>query len=291
MNAKKSMGLRSVLGVAAAALCAGHVSAQVVVSNETFDAPGTAWTANGVETLVNDGRGIDGQYLQLPYMDFFGAHLRSEDARCGLLGDLSRYPNGVTLSFDMVTFQFHDFDNNDIPVESRPLILQLWDRGDPDDFTDDVSVWVENGHIPAIELGWQRMTFEIPTPTSATLPAGWGGTGDEDPVTFEPRLPPGRTYASVLASVDEVQVTTFKPGYFYGFAFWEIGYDNVRVTQPQPPTCECDVTGDNALSVQDIFDYLAAYFASNMVVGDFNGDGSISVQDIFDYLACYFTGC
>jgi hypothetical protein len=36
---------------------------------------------------------------------------------------------------------------------------------------------------------------------------------------------------------------------------------------------------------------MAAYFASNMVVGDFNGDGSISVQDIFDYLACYFTGC
>jgi hypothetical protein len=42
------------------------------------------------------------------------------------------------------------------------------------------------------------------------------------------------------------------------------------------------------VSVQDIFDFLASYFASD---GDVNGDGSTGVQDIFDFLAAYFAGC
>jgi len=42
------------------------------------------------------------------------------------------------------------------------------------------------------------------------------------------------------------------------------------------------------LSVQDIFDFLASYFAG---AGDFNGAGGTTVQDIFDFLGCYFGGC
>jgi hypothetical protein len=44
------------------------------------------------------------------------------------------------------------------------------------------------------------------------------------------------------------------------------------------------------VTVQDIFDFLAAYFAGG-ITGDFNGAGGISVQDIFDFLAAYFAGC
>ncbi len=54
------------------------------------------------------------------------------------------------------------------------------------------------------------------------------------------------------------------------------------------PDCACDWNLSGALSVQDIFDFLAAYFAGN---GDFNGSGATTVQDIFDFLACYFGGC
>ena len=60
--------------------------------------------------------------------------------------------------------------------------------------------------LPALGEGWVRITFELPDPTSETLPPNWGGTGDEDPQTFEPRLPPGVTYRSVLSSVDEMRV-------------------------------------------------------------------------------------
>jgi hypothetical protein len=65
-----------------------------------------------------------------------------------------------------------------------------------------------------------------------------------------------------------------------------------------PDTCDCpraDCRADfncsgGAPTVQDIFDFLAAYFAADPAA-DFNSAGGITVQDIFDYLAAYFTGC
>jgi len=55
-------------------------------------------------------------------------------------------------------------------------------------------------------------------------------------------------------------------------------------------TCLADFNNSGTVSVQDIFDFLAAYFA-NDPEADFNGSGAVSVQDIFDYLSAYFAGC
>ena len=54
--------------------------------------------------------------------------------------------------------------------------------------------------------------------------------------------------------------------------------------------CRANFNGFGGLSVQDLFDFLAAYFSNNPRA-DFNNSGSISVQDIFDFLAAYFSGC
>lgn len=54
--------------------------------------------------------------------------------------------------------------------------------------------------------------------------------------------------------------------------------------------CAADVNGSGDLTPQDMFDYLALYFAGD-VRGDFNGSGTWTVQDIFDYFAAYFAGC
>jgi hypothetical protein len=54
--------------------------------------------------------------------------------------------------------------------------------------------------------------------------------------------------------------------------------------------CPPDFNCSGAISVQDLFDFLAAYF-SNDPRADFNASGAISVQDIFDFLAAYFAGC
>jgi len=54
--------------------------------------------------------------------------------------------------------------------------------------------------------------------------------------------------------------------------------------------CASDINCSGSITVQDIFDFLAAYFG-NDPRADFNASGTISVQDIFDFLAAYFAGC
>jgi DNA-binding beta-propeller fold protein YncE len=47
-----------------------------------------------------------------------------------------------------------------------------------------------------------------------------------------------------------------------------------------------DFNGDLSISVQDLFDFLTAYFTG---AADFNADGFTTVQDIFDYLTGWFS--
>lgn len=53
--------------------------------------------------------------------------------------------------------------------------------------------------------------------------------------------------------------------------------------------CPGDWNANGSVGVQDVFDYLAAYFAGNPAA-DVNG-GGLSVQDLFDMLAAYFAAC
>jgi hypothetical protein len=56
------------------------------------------------------------------------------------------------------------------------------------------------------------------------------------------------------------------------------------------PACPADFNGVGGLNVQDIFDFLAAWFAGNPAA-DFNHAGGLGVQDIFDFLGAWFGGC
>lgn len=54
--------------------------------------------------------------------------------------------------------------------------------------------------------------------------------------------------------------------------------------------CRADFNNLGGITVQDIFDFLAAYFIGSDTA-DFNQSGTTTVQDIFDFLSAYFTGC
>ena len=54
--------------------------------------------------------------------------------------------------------------------------------------------------------------------------------------------------------------------------------------------CTADFNGSGAVTVQDIFDFLGAYFSADPNA-DVNSSGVITVQDIFDFLGLYFAGC
>jgi hypothetical protein len=55
-------------------------------------------------------------------------------------------------------------------------------------------------------------------------------------------------------------------------------------------SCAADFNCDGSITVQDIFAFLNAWFASDPRA-DFNNAGGVSVQDIFDYLTAWFAGC
>ncbi|MFN7022861.1 MAG: GC-type dockerin domain-anchored protein, partial [Phycisphaerales bacterium] len=57
-----------------------------------------------------------------------------------------------------------------------------------------------------------------------------------------------------------------------------------------PPACPADFNGDGSPTVQDLFDFLTAYFVGD-ASADVNASGAVTPQDVFDYLTIYFTGC
>jgi hypothetical protein len=68
-------------------------------------------------------------------------------------------------------------------------------------------------------------------------------------------------------------------------------YDTVLLVSPTANAfCPADFNQSGGVTVQDIFDFLAAYFSS-APAADFNHSGTVTVQDIFDFLAAYFTAC
>lgn len=54
--------------------------------------------------------------------------------------------------------------------------------------------------------------------------------------------------------------------------------------------CPANFNGIGGVTVQDVFDYLAAWFSLSPTA-DMNGNNEVTLQDLFDYLAAYFNGC
>lgn len=68
------------------------------------------------------------------------------------------------------------------------------------------------------------------------------------------------------------------------------GFDPVAFLVSPEPRCAADFNGDGALGVQDVFDYLGAYFAAASTA-EMDGAPGLGVNDLFAFLASYFAGC
>jgi hypothetical protein len=158
-------------------------------------------------------------------IDVFGADIRN-DTNPDFQGDYTALGSPLRLSVD-VKIDSSDFFGTEV---LRDMVVELRDTTTPPSSgLPYVSVWYNLGTLTSTMPGWRHFEVDIANPSSATLPAGWGGYGDEDPVTFEPILPADRTFASVLQSVDEIHFTTFVPGFFFGFTNFVMQVDNPSV--------------------------------------------------------------
>jgi len=218
-----ALGLVVSLGCGAAAL------ADATVTFDGGDAAG--WTGPqgiGGGTYVDTADGNPAPSLHTVFEDFGIAFCN--DTNPEFIGDYTQSPS---VSFDVqVKTNSIWFFSLEVP---RNLILELRDRDNAGDYPW-VSVWYNLGTIESANPGWSTFSVTISDTSATELPEGWGGYGAEDEYAG-PILPAGRTFANVLAGIDEIALTTLEPGYFYGFANFDVQIDNIHISRvPEPAT-------------------------------------------------------
>jgi hypothetical protein len=153
-----------------------------------------------------------------------------EPSNPGFLGNYSGFTN-VTFGVDVKTVSMEDFMGNQ---SSRPFGVMLIDR-DIQGIDGPSGVYFQLGDLGVdFNPSWTTYSVTIANPASPTLPAGWIGFGSTNMQTYEPELPAGATFASVLAGVDEFRFSGAVPGYFFDPVIADYYVDNISVTVPEP---------------------------------------------------------
>ncbi len=198
--------------------CAAGVAQAGPRHTTSFDAGADGWSLGmgAIDTEMGNPAPALRERLET-----WGVEFRN-DASPAFTGDYTRAAR-VKLAIDVQT--------NDIVYEGaevpRHLVVELRDHTNPEGGYPYTSVWYDLGVISKKQAGFKHhaVTFD---PNATTLPPGWGGYGAED-AKGNPKLPDDRTFASVMAHVDEVIFTTMMPGYFYGFAIFDVVADNMTI--------------------------------------------------------------
>lgn len=231
------MTLHKLMFVLALSLAGAGAQAAPVPSFVDFSQGAQGWEgmqpANGVGgSWIDTGTGKDAPALRT-VMENFGISF-SNGVNQNYLGDYSAL-GSVTIGLDIIANSINYFGQQ----VSRNLVVELRDYDNTPQGMPYTSVWFDLGTIDATR-GWQNLSVTIADTTVAGLPAGWGGYGSPDDANG-PGLPTGRSFADVLASVDELVFTTLVPGWFYGFTDFDVAIDNISVSAgpaevPEPST-------------------------------------------------------
>ena len=201
---------------------ASAMSASAQSTVVTFDSGWNGWsgpTGTGGASMIEPDGGNPGAHAHTIFQDF-GITFRT-DSNPAFIGDFTR-SDTVTVGID-VKVESVSFDGT--PV-SRNLLVDFRSHALAQNGYPWTSVWHT---LTLIQAGQDWATYSATfNPGDQALPAGWGGYGDED-ANANPQLPPGVTFADVMANVDELAFTTLEPGWFYGFTDFDLRIDNLRI--------------------------------------------------------------
>ena len=212
----------------AAVSAASHAASSTVVGFDGGDDGG--FTGNSY--FLPEGGNPGGSALFL--IESFGIELRTgaigETSNPNFLGDYSSFAS-ITFSFD-VKVNSLTFGGRQI---AREIGVELIDR-DIQGVDGGSGVFFLLDYVSKATHGdWTTLSVTISDPRQTALPDGWIGFGDLDPLTFAPVLPEGATFASVLAGADEFRLTSYQPGFFYGFTDFNVLVDNLSVSVTPVP--------------------------------------------------------
>lgn len=228
--------------LAAACLIGAAATAHANPQSTTVDfSSGTQGWTTGLPQSGNFGSYIDDRGPNAPLYrtvmrDTFGLTWGT-DSNLAFIGDYSQSPS-VTLSLDVRALSIA-YEGQQV---SRDLVVELRDYDNPAEGMPYTSVWTVIGTLSR-DAGWQHLGVTIGDTSATALPAGWGGYGAEGPLG-EPVLPAGRTFANVLAGVDQVVFSTYVPGWFFGFTDYHVVVDNLSISAvPEPATAALQMVG------------------------------------------------
>lgn len=264
----------------------------------TFDDGVEGWVPGGdCGTVIPDG-GNPGAYWNVASVVcgensyiLQGWSVLRNDTDPAFIGDYSaKGPVRVSIDINVNDYTYYWFGS--WVEEFRQVVFEFIDYDNP--YTDPdtgyywpyTSVIYPAGYLPNRNAGWKTFTVDIADPNATELPNGWTGFGGpEAPPTYMPQLPPGRTFADVLAGVDEIQIHNIEPGYFYDFGYiYDLDIDNITIRE-MPRECngqEATIWVDSAGMVHGgEFDGLAyagelvGTWGDDVIVGT-DGDDSIN---------------
>lgn len=219
------MPARSIASLLLAAFAAFAVPAIAQETVIPFDEGWEGWsgpTGIGGSTVIEPEGGNPGANARTIFNDF-GITFRTE-SNAAFLNDFTAHDQ-VTISIDV---RVEDISMFGSPVP-RDLIVDFRSAALAQGGFPWSSVWFT---MTTMETGDDWATYEVTfDPNSLELPDGWGGYGAEDPVTFEPILPPDLTFADIMANTDQLAFTTLVPGFFFAFTDYDVRIDNIRVVR------------------------------------------------------------
>jgi hypothetical protein len=224
MNTIRSVSAACALTLTAAAASAGFGA------TTTFENGLEGWSGpsgTGGATSIQPG-GNPGNALRTVFNDF-GVTFRN-DSNADFVRDLSSYDQ-VTFSVDVRVNSIFFFSQE----VSRPWLVEFRDFDNGSPYPWDSAWFLLTPELSAANNSeWTTfsVTFDA---TSAALPAGWGGYGDEDPNTFEPILPANRSFTDIMGTYDEIAITTLQPGFFFGFTDHDLLLDNISLSGVPTP--------------------------------------------------------
>ncbi|MFL6707481.1 MAG: PEP-CTERM sorting domain-containing protein [Massilia sp.] len=203
------------LSLASAAALAGPATTSVSFSDGT-----QGWTGLGDGiggSWISGTPGKHGAAYYTNVASVFGLNWVN-NSNTSFLGDYGSV-RSVTIEVD-VNVKSITYDGSEV---GREMFIELRDYSNPYNGMPYTAVWYKLG--PLNKKGnWQHYSVTILDTRAAAMPSGWGGLGSGGA-----SLPPGRTFANVLASVQEVAFTTFAPEYAYGYTDFDVAVDNISI--------------------------------------------------------------
>ena len=243
----------------------------------TFDDGAEGWAGpagpGGATSVVATG-GNPGANMRTVFNNFGITFANSSSP--AFTGDFTN-ADSVTIAIDVRVENLAFFGSQ----VTRNLVLELRDTTNPPAGYPWQSAWIVLSPISAASTGsWKTFsaTFD---PNSTALPPGWGGYGAEDPVTFEPILPPGTTFREIVSDIDTMAFTTLEPGYFYGFTDFTVRIDNIRVTRTNARPE--DLNKDGAVDAADVASLLVAWgpcAPKGSCAADLDADQTVGAADL-----------